>query len=121
MADEPVVPKTGSDVVGVVGGVRALPALSRSERLALADVLVHWATAVEGMRAVADGWTESVKHLRRAGGALNELDLDRKLVEALNTIRQMEATEKLSRDTRQYWRNVIGIAAAVEFPTTKEP
>jgi hypothetical protein len=111
VADEPA-PKPGNHDVG---GVRALPALSRGERLALADVIVHWATAVEGLRAVADAWAESIQHLRRAGASVTELELDRKIAEGLNTIRQMQATEKMSKETRQYLRNVLGAAANVEF------
>ena len=98
------------------GIVRKLPALSRGERLALADVLVHWTTAVGSMRDVVAEWGQRVGDLRRFGEALDELELDRRIAQGLMIVRQMAATEQLSKTTRIYLRNILGAAANVEFP-----
>ena len=97
------------------GRVRKLPTLSRSERLALADVLVHWASATGAMRDVVDEWAKCIDDLRRLGEALDELELDRRIAQGLLIVRQMRTTEEMSETTRKYLRNVLGIAATVEF------
>ena len=86
------------------GGGRGI---SKADRQAFADVVLHWNATVAALRLLVDSWDVSISAMCESRDAGQRNDRDRQVVAALKTIQHLEKADALSAETKVHIRNLV--------------